>query len=73
MAESLINKLKSGKVIDGEGFVLQSNKNGFIANFDKALKNLLGKEPVEETATKATKEVLQDATKGVDDVSYNFV
>jgi len=73
VAESLINKLKSGKVIDGEGFVLQSNKNGFIANFDKALKNLLGKEPVEETATKATKEVLQDATKGVDDVTKTAV
>lgn len=80
IADDVLKKLKSGKVLEGDGYVLQSNPNGFITNFERKLTNLLTP-PVQQVAEKeaaqsigqavkpVSTEVLQDASKGVDDVT----
>lgn len=76
VAEDVIEKLKGGTVVEGEGYVLQSRPDALIANFDNKLKapiqEVATKPLVQETgeiAAKQSPEVLQDASKGVPDVT----
>ncbi len=78
--ESVVNQLKSGKVIDTDNFVFQFNKQtgNFVANFEKKLKALPLPEikqtieetakPVVETVKTKTKGVVEDIAKVTDEV-----
>jgi hypothetical protein len=76
VAENVLEKLKGGKVIEGEGYVLQSRPDALIANFDTKLKAALPEVATEQVAKQevpqaisSVPEVLQDANKGVDDAT----
>lgn len=81
VADDVMKKLKSGKVLDGDGYVIQANDNGLIANFEKRLANVFEKQAPKvatekvaqeagEQVAKDSAEILQDAaTRKVDDVA----
>lgn len=58
VAKDLVKKLKSGAVVEGDGFVLQSQPKALIANFDKQLPDVLKLPDI-------AKQGVEDATKQV--------
>lgn len=61
VADDLVKKLKSGKVVEGEGFVFQNQEKAgkFIANIDDNIKAFIPE------VKKVTKDVTEQATKRV--------
>lgn len=65
--KAIINKLKSGKVVEGEGFVFQALKDKFVANFDDTLQAL----PLPELkqVVKSTKKAAKETVDFVEDIT----